>query len=160
MQTSMKMSWKALGVFVAVIGFCCAALAAQNEPFLGIWALKVDQTSNYPMKSQLIINVPSPETPDGFISMRSSINKNGQSSTEIHPVVFDGKPHQTDGGDPREISYKRINATTVERTQNRAGKISVDQEQVSKDGKTLTVTQPGGIVRTYTKQFTVQPVKH
>lgn len=160
MQMSSKMSSKSLGVFVAVIGFCCIGLAAQNDPFLGIWALNVDQTSNYPMKSQLIINVPSPDSPDAFISMRASINKNGQSSTEIHPVAFDGKPHQTDGGDPREISYKRIDANTVERTQNRAGKITVDQEQVSKDGKTLTVTQPGGIVRTYSKQFSVQPVKH
>jgi len=141
MRINGKMSWKSLSVFVAVIGFCCIGLAAQNDPFLGIWALNVDQTSNYPMKSQLI-------------------NKNGQSSTEIHPVAFDGKPHQTDGGDPREISYKRIDANTVERTQNRAGTITVDQEQVSKDGKTLTVTQPGGIVRTYTKQFSVQPVKH
>lgn len=155
MQTSMKILWKSLAVFVAVIALC-TGVAAQNEPFFGIWALNVDQTSNYPMKSQLIINVPSS---DGFISMRASINKNGQSSTEIHPVVFDGKPHQTDGGDPREISYKRIDANTVERTQNRAGRITVDQEQVSKDGKTLTVTQPGGIVRTYAKQFSVQPVK-
>src|SRR5579864_8576469 len=86
MQMSMKMSWRALGVFVAVIAFC-SGLAAQNEPFLGIWALNVDQTSNYPMKSQLIINVPSPDSPDAFISMRASINKNGQSSTEIHPVA-------------------------------------------------------------------------
>ena len=160
MRMSRKMSWKSLGVFVVVIAFCCIGLAAQNDPFLGIWALNVDQTSNYPMKSQLIINVPSPDSPDAFISMRASINKNGQSSTEIHPVAFDGKPHQTDGGDPREISYKRIDANTVERTQNRAGKITVGQEQVSKDGKTLTVTQPGGIVRTYSKQFSVQPVKH
>lgn len=160
MRMSTRTSWKSLALFVAVIGFCCTGLAAQSDPFLGIWALNVDQTSNYPMKSQLIINVPSPDSATAFISMRASINKNGQSSTEIHPVAFDGKPHQTDGGDPREITYKRIDANTVERTQNRAGKISVDQEQVSKDGKTLTVTQPGGIVRTYTKQFSVQPVKH
>ena len=121
MQMSRKMSWKSLGVFVAVTVFCCAGLAAQNEPFLGIWALNVDQTSNYPMKSQLIINVPSPDSPDAFISMRASINKNGQSSTEIHPVAFDGKPHQTDGGDPREITYKRIDANTVERTPESGG---------------------------------------
>ena len=156
MQASIKVSWRSFGLIVAAIAFC-AGLSAQTEPFLGIWALNVDQTSNYPMKSQLIINVPSP---DGFMSMRASINKNGQSSMETHPVVFDGKPHQTDGGDPREISYKRIDANTVERTQNRAGKITVDREQVSKDGKMLTVTQPGGIVRTYSKQFSVQPVKH
>ena len=107
-----KMSWKSLGVFVAVIGFCSIGLAAQNDPFLGIWALNVDQTSNYPMKSQLIINVPSPDSPDAFISMRSSINKNGQSSTEIHPVAFDGNPIK-----PTEATLERSHTNASMQTQ-------------------------------------------
>jgi len=57
--------------------------------------------------------------------------ENKSSSTEIHPVVFDGKPHQTTGGDEREISYKLIDPYTIERTHNRNGRISVDTEQVS-----------------------------
>jgi hypothetical protein len=154
------MSWKSLGVFIATIAFCmgafCTGLAAQNEPFLGIWQINVEKTTNYPQQTQMIINVPAPV---GFTSIRATIGKDGKSSVEVHPVAFDGKPYQTTGGDARLISYKRVDANTVERTQDRNGKISVDTEQVSKDGKTLTVKQENA-VRIYDKQFTVQPVRH
>jgi hypothetical protein len=94
----------------------------------------------------------------GFTSTRATIGKeNKSSSTEIHPVVFDGKPHQTSGGDAREISYKLIDPYTIERTHNRNGKISVDTEQVSKDGKTMTVKQANA-VRIYDKKFAVKAV--
>jgi hypothetical protein len=149
------MSWKSLGVLVVTIAFC-TGLMAQDDPFLGIWQLNVDKTSNYQQQSQMIINLPAS---DGFTSIRATIGKDNKSSTETHPVAFDGKPHATTGGDAREISYKRVDANTIERTQNRDGKISVDTEQVSKDGKTLTVTQAGA-VRIYDKQFTVKAVAH
>lgn len=126
MRMSRKMSWKSLGAFVAVIGFCCIGLAAQNDPFLGIWALNVDQTSNYPMKSQLIINVPSPDSPDAFISMRASINKNGQSSTEIHPVVFDGNP-------------TRLTEATLERSHTNASMQAQWKEPRIGPGKSLSI---------------------
>jgi len=150
------MSWKSLGVLIATLAFCTSLMAqhGQAEVFLGIWQLDTSKTSNYPQTSQTIINVPSPE---GFTSMRATIGKEGVSSSEIHPVVFDGKPYQTTGGDPRQISYKLIDPNTIERTQNRNGKMSMDTEQVSKDGKTLTVTQANA-VRTYKKEFSVQPV--
>ncbi len=105
----------------------------------------------------MIINVPAPG--GGFISTRATIGKeNKSSSAEIHPVGFDGKPYATTGGDAREISYKLIDPYTIERTHNRNGRITVDTEQVSKDGKTLTVTQPGGVTRIYDKKFGITPV--
>jgi len=73
------------------------------------------------------------------------------------PVAFDGKPHQTSGGDAREISYKLIDPYTIERTHNRSRKISVDTEQVSKDGKTMTVKQANA-TRIYDKRFDVKQV--
>lgn len=147
------MSWKSLGVLVATIAFC-TGLMAQDDPFLGIWQLNGEKTSNYQQQSQMIINVPAP---GGFTSIRTTIGKDNKSSTEVHPVAFDGKPLQTTGGDAREISYKRIDANAIERTQYRNGTSSVDTEQVSKDGKTLTVKQANA-VRVYDKQFSVQAV--
>jgi hypothetical protein len=147
------MSWKSLGVLVATIAFC-TSLTAQDDSFLGIWQLNGEKTSNYQQQSQMIINVPAP---GGFTSIRTTIGKDNKSSTEVHPVAFDGKPLQTTGGDAREISYKRIDANTIERTQYRNGTSSVDTEQVSKDGKTLTVKQANA-VRVYDKQFNVQEV--
>lgn len=148
------MSWKTFVIAVVTVG-CCASADAQgkqSDPFLGIWEINLEKTVNYPQQSQMVINVPAPG--GGFISTRATIGKeNKSSSAEIHPVAFDGKPHATTGGDAREISYKLIDPYTIERTHNRNGRITVDTEQVSKDGKTLTVTQPGGIVRIYDKKF-------
>jgi len=152
---------KSLGVLVLTLAFCTALMAQQQQApaFLGIWEIDLTRTTNYPQQSQMIINVPGPA--GGFISTRATIGKeNKNSSSEIHPVVFDGQPQQTTGGDPRTISYKLVDPYTIERTHNRAGKITMDTEQVSKDGKTLTVTQEGGIVRIYNKVADVKAVGH
>jgi len=151
------MSWKSVVVLVATLAFDASLMAQdkQSEPFLGIWELNLEKTTNYPQQSQSMINVPAP---GGFISTRATIGKeNKSSSTEIHPVIFDGKPHQTTGGDAREISYRLIDPYTIERTHNRNGRISVDTEQVSKDGKTMTVKQADA-VRIYDKKFNVTAV--
>ena len=144
-------------VTAVVMLACCTSLMAQDresEPFLGIWEINLTKTVNYPQQSPMMINVPAPG--GGFISTRATIeNENKSSSDVIHPVAFDGKPHATTGGDAREISYKLVDPYTIERTHNRNGRITVDTEQVSKDGKTLTVTQPGGVMRIYDKKFNV-----
>jgi hypothetical protein len=149
------MSWKSLALFAAIFAFGTTA-CAQKNPFLGVWQLNGEKTTNYQQQSQMIINVP---TADGFTSIRATIGKDNRNSAEVHPVAFDGKPHATTGGDVREISYKQIDAYTIERTHNRSGKISVDTEQVSKDGKTLTVKQETAI-RVYDKISDVQPIGH
>ena len=66
--------------------------------------------------------------------------ENKSSSTEIHPVVFDGL--QTD-----RSAHDRKNAQSK-------WKDSVDTEQVSKDSKTMTVKQANA-VRIYDKKFNV-----
>ncbi len=144
------MTGKILGAVVLTLALC-PALIAQSEPFLGIWEINLEKTTNYFQQSQMMINVPAPG--GGFISTRAQIRQgNESSSTEIHPVGFDGRPYLTTGGDVREISYKLIDPRTIERTHNRNGRISVDTEQVSEDGLTLTVTQTDR-VRIYDKKF-------
>src|SRR5256885_5047664 len=109
------MSWKSLVVLVAMLAFCTSLMAQnkQSEPFLGIWEINLEKTTNYPQQSQMIINVPAPG--GGYISTRATIGKeNKTSSTEIHQVAFDGKPHATKGGDVREISYKLVDPYTNE----------------------------------------------
>jgi hypothetical protein len=151
------MKWKILGVLVMAMAFCATGSAQDYKAFLGIWQINVEKTSNYPQQTQFIINTP---TSDGFTSTRATIGKeNKNSSAEVHPVVFDGQPHQTTGGDARTIAYKLVDSHTVARTQDRGGKISMDTEQVSADGKTLTVTQ-NGVLRIYDKIASVQGVKH
>src|SRR4029077_12288587 len=82
-----NISRKLLGVLLAMIAFC-AIVRAADDPFLGISQLNGEKTSNYQQQSQMIINVPAP---GGFTSYRATIGKDNQSSTETHPVAFDGK---------------------------------------------------------------------
>lgn len=152
------MTWKSLGVLVATLAFCTSLMAQHDprEPFLGIWEINLAKSPGYPQQGNTIVNEPTPD--GGFTSTRITIEKeNNMARIEVHPVLFDGKPHQTSGGDPREITYKLLDPYTVERTHNRAGKIAMDTEQVSKDGKTLTVTQANA-VRVYDKKFSLQEV--
>ena len=152
------MSWKSLAALTVALALCMTAAAQthQSEAFHGVWQINLEKTTNYPQQSQTITNVPA--AGGGFISTRATIGKeNKSSSTEVHTVAFDGKPHVTAGGDVREISYRMIDSNTIERTHNRNGRISVDTEQVSKDGRTLTVTQANA-TRIYDKKFTVKEV--
>ena len=72
--------------------------------------------------------------------------------------AFDGKPHRSSGSDVRDFYYKLTDPLTIERTYERNGQKIVDHEQVSKDGKTMTVTQPNGRVRIYHKLFDIKPL--
>jgi hypothetical protein len=147
------MKWKFLGIIAASFAFCAAALAQNGkaDPFVGIWKARVPAG----MPAQLIINMPAP---DGYTSIRVNIGAENKNSAENHPVVYDEKPYATTGGDARKISYKKIDDRTVQRTQDREGKINIDTEQVSADGKTLTITPQGGMPRMFDKQFSVDPL--
>ena len=151
------MSWKSLGVLVATMAFC-TSLVAQNDPFVGVWQLNAEKSSGSQpggqQRIQTITNIP---TPGGFTSIRASVGPDNRVGSERHPVVFDGKPHQTLGGDARLITYKRIDANTVERTHDRKGVIEVDITEISKDAKTMTIKQEDN-VRVYDKLFDLQPV--
>jgi hypothetical protein len=147
------MRWRFFGLLILAFAFC-STLRAQDEPFVGVWELNPAKTTNYQRGKQTIVNVP---VPGGFLSDRISYGDERDARIEIHSYIFDGNFHKTEGGDPREISYKRLDANTIERTTKRNGQISVDKEEVSKDGKTLTVTQPNS-TRVFDKKFSMQPV--
>ena len=152
------MSWKSLVILAATLAFSGRLLAQDKQitPFLGIWELDVAKTVNYPQQSQMIINVPAPG--GGFISTRATITDKSRNTTEIHPVVFDGKPHATAGNNMQEFSYRLTDPYSYDRTSARNQ--GAQSTKVSKDGNTMTVTQSGGrggdIVRIYHKTFTVK----
>jgi hypothetical protein len=137
----------------ATLAFSGSPLAQekQSTPFLGIWELDVAKTVNYLQESQTIINVPAPG--GGFISTRATITDKSRNTTEVHPVIFDGKPHATKGNNMQEFSYRLTDPYSYDRTSRNGG---MQSTKVSQDGNTMTVTQPGGTVRIYHKTFTVK----
>jgi hypothetical protein len=135
-------SRRALVVLAAILALN-ARLTAQNEPFLGIWEFNLTKSSisrGAPPQIETVVNV---DEPGGFRSTVASVNDRS-TSVEIHHYNFDGKFHQTQGADPRELSFKRLDQRTIESDTRRAGQITVTRRfELAEDGKTITVTASG-----------------
>jgi hypothetical protein len=118
-------------------------LEAQDEPFLGIWELDLAKSSitrGAPPLSETVVNV---AEPGGFRSTLATVTSRS-TSVEIHHYNFDGSFHPTEGGDIRELSFKRIDRRTIESDTRRSGQITVNRRFVLADnGKTMTVTASG-----------------
>ena len=133
---------RALIVLLAALAWP-GGLTAQNEPFLGIWELNLAKSSitrGAPPRSETIVNV---AEPGGF---RSTLAVVGATSTsvEIHHYNFDGSFHQTEGSDPRELSFKRVDPNAIEQETRRNGQVTVNRRiEVSKDGRTMTFIASG-----------------
>jgi hypothetical protein len=132
-------------VLVVLVGALTAGagLAAQTDPFLGIWELNLAKSSvtrGAPPQSETIVNV---AEPGGFKSTLATVTSRS-TSVEIHHYGFDGNFHQTEGADPRELSFKRIDRRTIESDTRRNGQITVRRRfVVAGDGTTMTVTASG-----------------
>jgi len=136
------------GVAAVVIALVIEAahpidVAAQNEKFLGIWELNLTQSSitrGTPPRNEMIVNV---AEPGGFRSVLSVVTERG-TSVEIHHYNFDGSFHQTEGSDPRELSFRRVDQNRIEQDTRRNGQITVKRRiELSPDGKTMTVVASG-----------------
>lgn len=133
-----------LAVIVLLIVFARGLdLSAQNEQFLGIWELNLAKSSitrGAPPRSEMIVNL---AEPGGFRSVLSVVTERG-TSVEIHHYKFDGAFHQTEGSDPRELSFRRVDQNTIDQDTRRNGQVTVNRRiVVSADGKTMTLIASG-----------------
>src|SRR5262245_56121610 len=128
---------------VALVSGSVVGLFAQNERFFGIWELNLAKSSftrGAPPRSEMIVNV---AEPGGFRSVLSVVTERG-TSVEIHHYNFDGAFHQTEGSDPRELSFRRVNPTTIEQDTRRDGQVTVKRKiELSADGTTMTLVASG-----------------
>jgi hypothetical protein len=138
-------SLKPFAVLVAIVAFCATLVAQQKEkdPFLGVWELnhaKSHFTQRAAPKSQTFVMV---VEPGGFRSTRATLNEDNTTSVEIHHYNFDGNFHETEGGDQRALSFKRVDKFTIDetakRTRNGQVNVSTRRIQLSPDGKTMTL---------------------
>jgi hypothetical protein len=120
-----------------------AGLAAQSDPFLGIWEISLAKSSitrGAPPKFETVVNV---AEPGGFRSLLAVVTDRS-TSVEIHHYNFDGEFHQTEAADPRELSFKRIDRRTIVSDTRRNGQVTVTRRfELAEDGKTMTVTASG-----------------
>ena len=119
------MSRRALIVLVAALAWP-AGLTAQNEPFLGIWELNLTKSSitrGTPPQIETVVNV---AEPGGFRSALAIVTDRS-TSVEIHHYNSDGSFHQTEGSDPRELSFRRVDQNTIEQDTRRNGQVTVNR---------------------------------
>jgi len=132
----------AASVLIASVG---SAGFAQTEPFIGTWKLNIAKSKYSPG--------PAPKSGMATISTAGQGVKvvvSGVSATEAkvqweYTANHDGKDYPVTGNpDADTISLKRINASSVETTQKKGGKVTLTNVRtVSADGKTMTVTTKG-----------------
>ena len=140
-----------LGVGVAaivatiLIGIGAQSGFAQGDPLIGTWVLNVAEskyTPGPPPKEQTTIFEAAGE---GVKGTTKGTDSAGKPTGTTYTANYDGKDYPVTGSpDWDTVSLNRINASTVEYTRKRAGKVvQTATGVVSKDGKTRTITSTG-----------------
>src|SRR4051794_32903933 len=110
-----------------------AAAGAQVDPFLGTWELNLAKSSitrGAPPASETIVNTPEA---GGFRSLLAVVNAT-TTSVEIQHFNMDGAFHRTEGSDPRELSFRRVDGNTLEQDTRRGTEVTVHRRiEVSRD---------------------------
>jgi hypothetical protein len=138
----------ALGVVLSLVIACATVFAADVQT--GTWKVNVAK-SHYKTapapQSQVVTIVP--EGKDGVKVMVNAVNSKGEKSTIEYAAQYDGKEYprtETGAGavPGQTVTLKRIDDHTVERIAWLKGKKLVTEKwEISRDGKTRTVTQSG-----------------
>src|SRR5262249_50042513 len=134
-------------VLSLVIG-CATVWAADMQ--VGTWKVNVGKSrykTAQPPQSQVVMIAP--DGKDGVKVNVNLVNAKGEKSTVEYAAQYDGKevPRTETGAGAvpgQTITLKRIDDHTVERVGYLKGKkTTTERWEISKDGKTRTVTQSG-----------------
>lgn len=135
----------ALGLSLMIGSAVAPSLSAQAGSEAGTWKLNVAKSTYSPgpaPKSQTVVFTP---VGQGVTVAVEAIAADGSKTTQSYTANYDGKDVPITGSlNADTVSLRRINATTVERTDKKAGKIVQTLTRVvSADGKTMTITTKG-----------------
>jgi hypothetical protein len=134
-----------IGTVLAIGGTAVVAVADTSDPVVGTWKLNLAKSKFSPgpaPKSQTRAYV---ATADGIEMMYTGVAADGSSVNGKSTFKYDGKDYPISGAaDYDTLSLKRIDATTIESTQKKAGKATGKTVRtVSGDGKFLTLKSKG-----------------
>jgi hypothetical protein len=135
-----------LVVLALALLFVSVGLEATNDPFVGTWKLDVTRSTYSPgPPSRAEILTSEPYGNNGIKTTARITDAQGKQTVTAYHGNFDEKDSPITGdANADTTSLKRIDAYTMVRTNKKAGKVTtIVRREVSKDGKTLTVTQTG-----------------
>ena len=137
---------RATALVMIVIGAAAMELAAQGaDPIIGTWELNVAK-SKYTPGPAVESQTRTYEVAGKLIKVSSKgVDGTGKPTAASWSMTYDGKDRpQTENPNADTLSLKRVNDSTVEFTQKRAGKVVITGTRtISPDGKVMTITSKG-----------------
>ena len=140
------MNGKSLVLFAAIAMLTLGVVSFAADLNVGTWKLNVAKSkfSPGPAPKSQTLKIEAWGT-DGVKYAADAIGPDGKPSHWEFQAKYDGKDYPFKGNpDADMLSYKRIDANTMEATTKLKGKVAgTTKIVVSKDGKTRTLTQTG-----------------
>ena len=138
---------KLLTTFLAA---CCVialsgAVALAGDNWLGTWKLNVAKSKYSPGPAPKSLTLTWESTAEGIKHTSDGVNGEGNPMHAEYVTTYDGKEVAYTGNPDADMSLaRRINDNTYENIWKKDGKEMIKAKVVvSKDGKTMTITQKG-----------------
>jgi hypothetical protein len=137
----------ALAVCVVALFSGSVALAADN--WLGTWKLNVDKSKASPGPVPKSLTLKFEATKDGTRLTSDGVSADGKPTHGTYTSKFDGKDVPWEGNPEADTAVpKKIDDSSYENVWKKGGKVTITAKAVvSKDGKTLTISQTGKNVK-------------
>jgi hypothetical protein len=126
-----------------VTGIRTASAQATANPFIGVWELDRFKSVYEPVSTAPERRILTLEASGDGIKSTTRTWRNAVAADVTYTAGFDGKDYPTAAAGTT-VSFKRVNAATVERTAKLNGSVAETATwSVSPDGKTLTIKTSG-----------------
>ena len=134
-----------LGVVVAFASAVAVTVSAQTGSEIGTWKLNVAKSTYSPGPAPKSLTVVFAAAGQGVKFSAEGVNGDGSKLAIAYTANYDGKDVPVTGNPAIDtVSWKRINATTVEETDKKGGKVfGTLTRVVSADGQSMTNTFKG-----------------
>ena len=134
-----------LGVVVAFASAVAVTVSAQTGSEIGTWKLNVAKSTYSPGPAPKSLTVVFAAAGQGVKFSAETVNADGSKLASVYTANYDGTDVPFTGNPAIDTtSLKRINATTVEDTRKKGGKVVRTLTRVmSADGKSFTATVKG-----------------
>ena len=134
-----------LGVVVAFASAVAVTVSAQTGSEIGTWKVNVAKSTFSPGPAPKSRTLTFEAVGQGVKLSVEGVNADGSKAAISYTANYDGKDVPVTGSATLDtVSWKRINATTVEETDKKGGKVFGTLTRVmSADGKSFTATVKG-----------------
>ena len=136
------------GLVVAIgVASMSGPVLAQTDSAAGTWKLNVAKSKYDPGPAPKSSTVTITAADQGVKVSTKGVGADGKPTGTQYTAKFDGKDYPVKLTGPQDydmVAFKRIDASTVEGTRKKAGKVVQTYTRVvSPDGKTMTITTAG-----------------